>query len=893
MKLHFPDLPHTIPPFWLKRVALAFVGVALLLVLLIVVISQFVDEHALKVKLISQVQENSSYTVSSVSEPDVSIFTGVNVAFKDITLTPRNPDDPEIYIPEISFTTTLFSALSETVHWDSMMINRPEIRFRSGDAGQTVVDDGTVYLLAQTFGHIIHDQFSVIGLNIVQGDVITALKDFQLQGTHVNGRYTMQGQTTLNAMPLTFTATVTQTAFDAHIMHPNHTSMKYAGTYEIVEEALVAKGRVHLQTANIYSYLTNPAENNNVLPVSVKGDLEYTSHTFALSSASVMLADTEGKMEGSYSWEMPIPALDYTVALKNMNLATVLPLFDAVGAHVQETKLDNITQTLNISGDMTVDKLLYNKHVMESVALVFYTSPNKIHIEPLKAAIAEEGSLSITGYITETNKGFRFRGRTDVSGDDLKSLLARVETTASQLPETIFNVFSLSSNLFYSKDQLRLSEAKVQVGELALEGGMVTYFEPERPRVEADVVLDDINLDYFRDVWREAKQKESDEVEEVFDTGIERIMDFNWLRTFNPVIDLNIFFDGFRFLEKQGSTFSTSLHVQDGVVHLENIQMQYDKRRILSDITLDVNYQEPLLKFKFRAPEFNTNYFAIPGDEYEPLIIVSPDTPEERWSQAFWDFSWMEGYAAELDIQLGRLIYLDKRYDRFTLQGSLQDNSLTIKTLNFEPKHIGGTATISGTLVGGKVPGFSGGFTFYNIDLANALSLFIKQDKLSGRASINGSISASGIHMRSWIEHADIKMAFIGRGVRAEGINVPGVIDAVRGSRFVPEVVEKVSKALPTDYTDFSVEGVINVNDGILTTPNFQLSTQNATGNMLTEFALMPWTFNVAMRFNYPILDNKTVPYLPIDLEGTPEDYQFIYDTSSLEAYVAKRIVGR
>jgi hypothetical protein len=56
---------------------------------------------------------------------------------------------------------------------------------------------------------------------------------------------------------------------------------------------------------------------------------------------------------------------------------------------------------------------------------------------------------------------------------------------------------------------------------------------------------------------------------------------------------------------------------------------------------------------------------------------------------------------------------------------------------------------------------------------------------------------------------------------------------------------------------------------------------------------LIPWKINLDAKFEFPQLSSQTVPTLGMNIAGSVDDYTIRTDTSSLEAYVAKRIVGQ
>ena len=166
------------------------------------------------------------------------------------------------------------------------------------------------------------------------------------------------------------------------------------------------------------------------------------------------------------------------------------------------------------------------------------------------------------------------------------------------------------------------------------------------------------------------------------------------------------------------------------------------------------------------------------------------------------------------------------------------------------------------------------------------------RDNVSGRLSVSGTLSTSGVNALSWVSQADSKIVMAARGVTAEGINLQGVVHAVSVSRTAADVFNNVNRSLVNGSTMFDIDGNINVKGGIMGTPGMTLKSGNIIGNMTGSVQLVPWTMDLTTLFQFPAMTSDTIPTMTVRVAGPIATPTLKTDTSSLEAYVTKRITG-
>lgn len=644
----------------------------------------------------------------------------------------------------------------------------------------------------------------------------------------------------------------------------------------------------------------NPEEQNPVEesfasllpPFSLAGKLSYNNEIFTLADASFDTSDSSAKGamnaalkdKAEFNVRMAFTRLKVPEAWLTKLFAPKAGAGSPIFRAPQQINL--ISPKLHVVMDVTADSLFVGKQSMDKVELKAEIVNGSIQVENLDAMLAGNTHMILKGEVQDTAKGSRFQGTADVSGESLRSALGMIEPAVQQLPEKSLGSFYVKSNLFISNEQLRLSEADVKIADLQLSGGLVTYFEA-RPRVEADIALKDTNLDYFRDTWREELKNGG---EQSFTFKVNSSVDFSWLRQFHSIIDLKVNLQGFTFLDKRGNSGSFRLYAQQNEMGIYNMEMRYPTGVLRSGVKVNVSTDLPQIEFNLEVPELNTAYLSPDGSS-TGTPWVSKESDDERWSKELFDLSWMIGVGGNINVKTSRLIHRGENYDRFIMESVLGAERLQLTRLSFE--RFGGRIDLVGTLTGGKVPGLNASFTLYNGDLAEMINNIADFSQITGRISMSGSVATSGINILSWLRQADIKLVIAARGIRVQNFNLRGIIDAVLAAHSVADVTTNVNKVFGLGYTDFSVDGNINILGGVARTPGLNLESPYGKGVLNAEFEMIPWKMAMTTLYQLPALRSETVPTLTVDVAGTPEEYSTKIDTSSLEAFVAKRVVGQ
>jgi len=679
-------------------------------------------------------------------------------------------------------------------------------------------------------------------------------------------------------------------------------------------------------------------------------------HVEGLNSNAIGKLDlTWREWQPKVNIDLAFSTLDFNEWKKNLSLVFTGnggDFYTKVYHSGDEIPENPLTQNVDVEVNLVADKVVVGNQAWNHAKLAATLADSAITVNQFAIELPGESSLSLFGVVTPSaSNDLRFEGSMETKGESLRNLLTIFDESASGLPETGLGHFSARSNIFISSEQLRLSDADVKLTELQLNGGLVAYFD-NTVRLEADVKLKNINFDYFRNIWREKQQKVH---EEDFFLKFSHGVDFDWLKKLQATIDLRVGVDHFTFLDRSGDSASFRLYARNGDLGIYDINFVYPDDLMKGSFKLFVNGDQPQIDLALSVGQLDTSYFNVtpythemPKNSYpqsqllhelarQNVIRVSdnvisddgkklafdiipqaetvdevtppkqatgfddllrngrpvpiPESAANRWPQDLIDMSWMNGISGSLNLNLGRLVYKNLKFDNFKMQTKFSNNVMAFNPVTFS--YWGGDCNITGSLYGGKVPALTMNLSMANMHLGEILKDLVDRDNVSGNVSVNASVNTSGVNILSWVSQLEGKMVLVGRGVTVTGINLPAVVDAVAISRTASDVVNSVNSRLIDGSTTFSVDGNINIKNGILRTPGITLKTGAIVGGMIGELKLLTGTMDFTTLFQFPELSSETIPTMSVQLSGPFKSGEMRTDTASLEAFVAKRIISK
>lgn len=829
------------------------------------------------------------------------------------------------------------------IHWD--WLNADLIKALASNQGRDeplsiIVNDGSV-----TYHNTLNESgMTIENINIeaTTGSTIDMGGAFSLYGHNL--KFSLN---TASAQPVAGAA-----PFEFKLVAADQSTLSLKGNLDLSKELPEINGALEASISDAQLWMKEHAteddeilkqvsnfakKRNEVSKMPVKFTSAWIQQGLSVSADNIVFEGLRSNGAGSVklSWDGSRPFVQSSLQFKNFDFDQWKRLFKIAlqddrdsGSFYHSTSADDnpIPKDSRFALDISAEKFVFGTQAWSDAVLSADISDGAVTVNQFNIHLPGTSSITMFGVISPSPTGdLRFEGSMETEGSSLREALTVFDASAKDLPQTGFGNFKARSNMFISSEQMRLSEADVRLSDLHLNGGLVAYFD-ENSRLEADVRLSGINFDYFRDAWRE-RQKSLEQQD--FFLKFDQSVNFNWLKRLQTIIDFKISVDQFTFLEKEGSNASFRLYAKEGEFGIYDINFIYPDDAIRGNIKLNVTDEQPNLQVGLSGGTLNTGYFnyapaagantinrsavskvaAVPAKDISPTgNLIEPPKPassvedlrpwkaqsaigESRWSEELIDMSWMAGFNGNFNLAVNKLIHHDVVLDNVKLDAKLENELVTFKTFTFQ--YWGGQCNVQGSVFGGKVPGLSVSVGLTDADLHDMLKTLTGRENITGKISLSTTVSTSGVNYLSWVSQADAKIGIAARGVTVNRFNLQGVMNAVAISRTASDVFNSVNLALPNGSTTFAMDGNLNVKNGVMKTPGIGLKADNASGNMSGEIKLVPWTIDTSTLFQFPGLTSETVPTMTVQLAGSLDAPEMRIDTSSLEAFVAKRIISK
>jgi len=915
------------------------VVVAILFVLGVLQVAQgFIDTHNYRDQFTKIIKEATGRNITIKGKVSFTLLPTPTIYIPGVELhdtESKNPI-PSITVDMIKLDVPLAAAFSDRPSISGITLQRPSLEVERAEDNLIHWDWLNAGLIKALAGV---NNAAPPALNISEGKIIyhdnrtgkevtaenlnatiTSGNHLGAKGSFITYGHSLEFSFNTDAIPAA-NATI---PFTAELQADAHNTLHWQGSLDLQGDAPKIKGKFDLALQNVmdwtnakpverkqpFAIITNQftrktEEVKTLVPLKLTGDWSQDGLAIGINNMQLQGLNSTGTGKISLAWKSWQPFVTCEMGFKSLDynswqtfLSAAFKTASSDYANGDEQSGNPLPKDTQAAVTINADQVNIGAQVWKKVALSASLADRAVTVNRLSLELPGESALTLFGVISQAaTNGMRFEGNIETSGKSLRQALAAFDESAADLPEIAFGAFHVRSNIFVSPEQVRLSEADVKLNDLVLNGGLVAYFDAH-PRVEADVKLKDINFDYFRDIWR-AKQKTSGQkdVSPKFDRGIT----FSWLNKLQTSIDFKVNVDKYTFLERKGNNASFRIFAKDGEIGLYDIHLNYPDEVMEGSFTLNVKSQQPLISLILNANAIDLGYFVgTPPDTAPPATPPAPEQPKKDatavpdkkvWSEALIDTDWMDGYSGAFDISINKLTYGKTTVNRVKLQAKLDNKVLSFQNFTFD--YWEGRCSILGSMYGGDVPGLSISFMLYDVEMNDMLKDLIDRDNITGKISASGTLTTSGVNMLSWVSQSDVKLVLAGRGVNVNGFNLQGVTDVVAVSRTAADVFNNVNAALVNGSTGFTIDGNINIKSGIMRTPGIRVQSGSIIGDLTGEIQLVPWTMDLSTTFQFPVMVSETTPTMTVQLSGPLNAPVLKTDTSSLEAYVAKRIISR
>lgn len=920
---------------------LVIIAIAILFLLGVLQVAQgFIDTKDYSENILSAIRERTGKEAVIKGKVTVTLLPRPTIHIPNIDLhDPRDTYAPSANVELVEITSSLLSMFSEKPEITAISLQRPTLELQrdkegvmrwdwfnyglfrnaAGAAGNISLDINDGKLLYRDNAAQQESAANAINLSGVLSQSPDMQATLEYAGHALQMSVTTGDTQAGGAIPIVASLTVNDS---------NHFSLD--GTLNFLEDHFQLAGKLEASIADVLSWKKAEGENQSVfdrlitgrsgsdadqalsLPVRFTAELNHDSQATLLNNLDLSASDANGKGSMSIAWDSK-PVIDLKLALENLDYTKWDLLFGKIGAMTrksspgvyssdEEEGKNPIPSGIIVNAELSSKVVAMGNKSWNNVSLAAKLADSIVTVNHFTIDLPGQSNLTVFGILAQSSaKDIRFEGSMEAQGKNLKEVLSAFDASIAELPDIGLDNFFVHSNIFISSQQVRLSEADLKIGDLHLNGGLVAYND-ERPRVEADIKLTDINFDYFRDAWRRQQLEKDKAAPADSFMKMDSAPTLGWLKQLRTSVDFKIAVERFTFFEKQGDSASFRLLAKDGELGIRNVRFDYPDETMEFIFNINVNGEQPMMDVVFNAGRLDTRYFMVtpPDDAFAasryPRGVLhgnldSEDAKKEQWGKTLVDMRWLEGVSGVFDISVGTLLHRGLELGQFKTRAKLEKNLMTLQSLSFD--YWNGRFEMLGSVYGGNVPGVALSFTFYNGDMLNIMQELAGRRNITGKISISGSLATSGVNLLSWLNQAEAKIKFKARGVSVNGFNLQNVLKAVENSRTSADVFNNVNRDIIDGFTQMDVEGDINMKNAVLRTPGIALRAEDTVGNLTGDVKLLPWKADLSTFLQFPQLTSETVPTMSVQLAGPIDALEMQTDTSSLEAYVAKRIISK
>ncbi|MSP81502.1 MAG: AsmA family protein [Alphaproteobacteria bacterium] len=275
-------------------------------------------------------------------------------------------------------------------------------------------------------------------------------------------------------------------------------NVAFSGSLEGLAERPEVSGQLEVKAGAIdevmAALIPNAAERPNVTGnFAAKGVITASGEAITVTDLEVALGDSRTRGAATIVPGAPL-RVDAVLAINLLDLdALLVPNADAAttgsGAMVLPTGLVG-------SLDASVDAMTLRGGVIQQARIKVDLGDGRLTVERASVLLPGGSDIALSGVVATESGVPSFAGRVEAASDDLRSLLAWLAVDVPDVSEDRLRRLGLGADLVASPDLIALSAMDLRIDQTRLTGSISVVPGP-RPRVEATIAADKINLDAY------------------------------------------------------------------------------------------------------------------------------------------------------------------------------------------------------------------------------------------------------------------------------------------------------------------------------------------------------------------------------------------------------------
>ncbi len=563
-------------------------------------------------------------------------------------------------------------------------------------------------------------------------------------------------------------------------------------------------------------------------------------------------------------------------------------------------KKKGLPQGVQLDLTLTSKKAELSSVPMQDLQLAAVLKEGYVSLSQLSGKLEGAGQFVLKGEVESSFEGLALKGQLDVGGADFVGTVHSIFGDTLEIPARL-KQYRGRGNIFLTQDLLRVSEMILRAEDLQVLGTILRKHNdvvqdipkalgtPEVAHVdfnyEGAIRIDKLNLDEWHVAQKDPEYKELEAYPKLL-----RVAKSWQKRATHAAAEIKVSLIDMTLNGQSRPRAAVSFIVNGGGVALSNIEMPYNGTYISGSIAVGFPQKgAPEVQADLKADILNTSEF------FEHDFAADEDFWRDKsgnWSRKELAIGWMHQFNGTVKLAMGSLTHDILEFTNLNAEVLLKDGTMQIKQLS--SGFLGGETSVRAQMTASKLPSMSGAISLNGVSFEKLRKLTDLVGDLTGKLSMSGEFSSTGINPQIVVQNAQGVIAVAGAGINVVGFNLANLVRAANTVRTVADINKLVQYANQggATYID-TLKGNISLGSGFLRTPGIVISTKESNGSINGQLGLTDWDLNGAIILYLTTLQQQSPPSVRLVFTGPLKNTARTLETQSLESFIAKQSAER
>jgi uncharacterized protein involved in outer membrane biogenesis len=562
---------------------------------------------------------------------------------------------------------------------------------------------------------------------------------------------------------------------------------------------------------------------------------------------------------------------------------------------LEQGRKSSLPSTINATLAISSKEAQVGALPIEKMQLAAQLSQGTLNVAQWSGLLGDTGQFLLKGKVEGSYDGLAFKGSGDVAGQDLSTMIATLnhKESSSFLPQELKR-FRGRANLYITPQITRISETAFRAENVQVIGTLL------RKRMEQDAKgntayryegafrTTNFNIDNMQSLYF-PKSDEQKPIEKALLEWFEYVKSMNE-GAGQSIYNLKLSFADPIFHGKKREAMDVRLRLNSSELSLEELNIPYNGTTLRGEMKFSFTKEKkPIITASLSADQVDTSRFM--GVDFTKQASMWRDK-EGLWSREEFQVQGLEKVQTDIRFETGKFRHAEYRFDDLKGRIIIDEGALRIEDLE---GGIWGARFLSNVkMVIGKLPVFSGVLTLQGFDFARLHPVTNLFSNLYGRGTFNVKFNTSGLNPYTAVENLQGTASFAGANLKVVGFNLANMVRAANAVRKVQDIDKLIKFANRGGETQISkIQGNMNFADGLMRTPQMQISTPFGSGIIRGQINLLDWKANLGISIFLTALSKQQPPDIRMLFIGPLSEVKRSLDTQSLESFIAKQAAER